>query len=45
MRRGPDLSVGTWLAIGFGVAALLLVGMGLLSATMLARVERAEILK
>src|SRR5512143_123130 len=42
MRRGPDLSVGTWLSIGFGVAALLLVGMGLLSATLLARVERAE---
>ncbi|HEX9049419.1 MAG TPA: ATP-binding protein [Anaeromyxobacter sp.] len=42
MHRGPDLTVGTWLAIGFGTAAVLLVGVGGISARMLDGVERAE---
>ncbi len=42
MRAGPDLSVGAWLAIGFGAAVLLLAGTSGLSAALIDRVARAE---
>ena len=41
-RRTPDLRVGSWLASGFGAAAVLLLVMGGLSLVLLARISAAE---
>ncbi|HET8542195.1 MAG TPA: ATP-binding protein [Anaeromyxobacter sp.] len=42
MLRRPDLSVGAWLSLGFGAAALLMAGVVAVAVGLLGRIERAE---
>jgi PAS domain S-box-containing protein len=41
-RRGPDLRVGSWLGVGFGAAAVLLVAVVALAIVLLERISAAE---